>query len=934
MLQRAASNAYSWWWASNIRTKQSRWLDSNLQGEFFTFSFVNDGTCVLSILCQFTAINAYVQEDFSSYIFAEMEGMVKNMINLIEVDADSFAKKAEMYYQKRPELVNFVEEAYRAYKALADRYDRISGDLHKANHALASAFPDQFAMQEDDDDDDGSPREFTAIDTSKHRKAPQVDALQMNLRNKSRDASTLKRHHSKASSNITKENAQDEIDRLQKEILILQTEKEFIKSSYESSLAKFWEIESQITGLQDEVYTLQDEFSASSIIEDNEARALMAATAITSCEESLVSLQKQQKKSSEEANIESKRIREARNRLQFLKGENCLPDMEKMSDKETSKTNDEVFHHKNGGLDLYSVCLQVKQHFQINSHTSVVDLVERIDELVEKVISLEVTISSQTAQIQTLRLETDELQKHLRELEEDRANLITDSKGVNVRVRRAEDKLHRIQDLEKNVHDEEGIFQTHFVEACNSLNNISENLESPSHKEKDSSSASKITENLEKSNGVELRNNSNEVHMKEELEPNANSHSNEVSFQIVNASEKSKVEQLDGMDSSLVENNELEENEGISGWQQLFNKGPEDRHKILLYEYTSILRNYKDAKKRLREMEKKNKEYHFETMAQIQDLKSVNAVKDQEIRALRRKLFSHTPNGAASSRKETQMQSKEENGSTIKVTSTKSDSPIEIIGSEEEVKLCYLDQQHKTSPIEEKFRAELDALLDENLDFWLRFSTSYYQIQKFETSFKAVQADLKMLKGHNKEGRSAAASPKHILKQDMSLLDKKLREFHTELQVWLEQNEILEGELQFRFKTLCNMQEEISKASRDTEIEDSKFTPYLAVKLQGELLNMQQENNKVTKELQTGLDHVKVIQSEVVKALSKLRKSFNLSGSKGNQKYQNFRHLSTKSKVPLRTFLFGEKRKKQSFFSCMIPAPSRHHDHIKSGSTT
>ncbi|RWW02184.1 hypothetical protein GW17_00034736 [Ensete ventricosum] len=32
MLRRAASNAYSWWWASHIRTKQSKWLDNNLQG--------------------------------------------------------------------------------------------------------------------------------------------------------------------------------------------------------------------------------------------------------------------------------------------------------------------------------------------------------------------------------------------------------------------------------------------------------------------------------------------------------------------------------------------------------------------------------------------------------------------------------------------------------------------------------------------------------------------------------------------------------------------------------------------------------------------------------------------------------------------------------------------------------------------------------------
>ncbi|RRT43955.1 hypothetical protein B296_00031197 [Ensete ventricosum] len=33
MLQRAASNAYSWWWASHIRTKQSKWLDNSLQGQ-------------------------------------------------------------------------------------------------------------------------------------------------------------------------------------------------------------------------------------------------------------------------------------------------------------------------------------------------------------------------------------------------------------------------------------------------------------------------------------------------------------------------------------------------------------------------------------------------------------------------------------------------------------------------------------------------------------------------------------------------------------------------------------------------------------------------------------------------------------------------------------------------------------------------------------
>lgn len=33
MLQRATSNVYSWWWASHIRTKQSKWLDEDLHGQ-------------------------------------------------------------------------------------------------------------------------------------------------------------------------------------------------------------------------------------------------------------------------------------------------------------------------------------------------------------------------------------------------------------------------------------------------------------------------------------------------------------------------------------------------------------------------------------------------------------------------------------------------------------------------------------------------------------------------------------------------------------------------------------------------------------------------------------------------------------------------------------------------------------------------------------
>lgn len=50
---------------------------------------------------------------------------------MIEEDADSFAQRAEMYYQKRPELVNLVEEFYRAYRSLAERYDHLTGEIRQ-----------------------------------------------------------------------------------------------------------------------------------------------------------------------------------------------------------------------------------------------------------------------------------------------------------------------------------------------------------------------------------------------------------------------------------------------------------------------------------------------------------------------------------------------------------------------------------------------------------------------------------------------------------------------------------------------------------------------------------------------------------------------------------------------------------------------------------
>ncbi|XP_043691816.1 protein NETWORKED 1D-like [Telopea speciosissima] len=112
MLQSESRRLYSWWWDSHISPKNSKWLQENL---------------------------------------TDMDVKVKAMIKLIEEDADSFARRAEMYYRKRPELMKLVEEFYRAYRALAERYDHATGALRQAHRTMAEAFPDQvpFALADD-----------------------------------------------------------------------------------------------------------------------------------------------------------------------------------------------------------------------------------------------------------------------------------------------------------------------------------------------------------------------------------------------------------------------------------------------------------------------------------------------------------------------------------------------------------------------------------------------------------------------------------------------------------------------------------------------------------------------------------------------------------------------------------------------------------------
>ncbi|KAK4373622.1 hypothetical protein RND71_009006 [Anisodus tanguticus] len=248
-----------------------------------------------------------------------MQGKVESVIKLIEEDGDSFAKRAEMYNKKRPELINFVEESYRAYRALAERYDHLSKELQTANNTIATIFPEQIQLAMEEEDEYGAPKmpkDFTQIPPSGSTNIPKAPIKDLKGLMPGKSSSKTE---DVSKSGLNKSEAIEEIDKLQKDMLALQTVKEFIRTSYKNGLEKYREIENQIMEKQQKICTLEDEYGEGRVIEDAEACTLMAEAALQSCQETLTQLQEKQDVYSQEARDEFKKIEDSCKKLQSFR---------------------------------------------------------------------------------------------------------------------------------------------------------------------------------------------------------------------------------------------------------------------------------------------------------------------------------------------------------------------------------------------------------------------------------------------------------------------------------------------------------------------------------------------------------------------------------------------------------------------------------------
>ncbi|KAG2409087.1 hypothetical protein LR48_Vigan01g147800 [Vigna angularis] len=1005
-----------------------------------------------------------------------MEEKVHAVLKLLEEEGDSFAKRAEMYYKRRPELISFVEESFRAYRSLADRYDHISTELQNANNTIASVCPDQVPYMDEDDDD--SPRPKTPRKMGEGYK-PNVPNVPKVPKPPLRDlktvitAATKKLNTKKAAtaaaapkvpkSGLSRKAALQEMDKLQKEILSLQTVKEFVKSTYDNAIAKYWDTENQIKALQEKVSSLQDELGEGIAIDDEEARCLMAAAALKACQDTLSNLEVKQSISLNEAKVESKRVKEVRDKLSSLmnecnydqttsKGPRARRDVKEIVG--TTGFDEEVEKLNQQKQEMQVLQEKIKEHFESGSYSTltVQDMAEKIDSLVNKVVSLETAVSSQTALVRRLKVETDELNSVVRTLESDKESLINDKAKLNEQLSDMNEKLRGVQDLNQIVTDQNSNLRTHFTEAHCNLDQISEkvqkvkpdvvseislpernssreaesehglkgqdalNQDSELLNDEKSNKANKATAVVDhtatsdkkskvaevvKDNVIHTVNSDKELKVAEVAEDSVihsvnsdkelkvgevvkdslihtvnsdkelkdaaaekdsvihpvntdeelkvtevvkdsvilddnptvtSSHENDV--KVTNSLEmkdekpvedksqrelKEREKSSDSSHSDITKSTDAlkttSEDQVIQGhsqeqgmskedepdWQELLN-GMRDREKALLSEYTNALQNYDEMKMRLAEIEKKNQDALFESSLQLKELKTANALKDEEIRLLRQKL------GVL-------QKGLEGKGDLVELTSVQ--PVIEKNDIEEYLKAAEPDTT--TSAIEEKFRESIDDILGENINFWLNFSASFTGIPRFQTTIKDLLNEVTRIedKWKSSEGSSSA---KYSLKTDAKPIYKHLAEILNELAAWLENSALLKEELQCRFSSLCEIQEEITAALKaSAEDDDFKFTSYQAAKFQGEVLNMKQENNRVADELQAGLDIVTTLQLDGEKALAKMNEKFGLSSSKKTQR------TTDSNSVPLRSFIFGvkPKKQKQSIFSCMTPGMNR-----------
>lgn len=64
----------------------------------------------------------------------DLDEKIMKMVNLMEEDGDSFAKRAETYYNSRTELIKTIKDLHKTYLSIAEKYDQLHYESVSSSH--------------------------------------------------------------------------------------------------------------------------------------------------------------------------------------------------------------------------------------------------------------------------------------------------------------------------------------------------------------------------------------------------------------------------------------------------------------------------------------------------------------------------------------------------------------------------------------------------------------------------------------------------------------------------------------------------------------------------------------------------------------------------------------------------------------------------------
>uniref|UniRef100_A0A0E0EY17 NAB domain-containing protein n=1 Tax=Oryza meridionalis TaxID=40149 RepID=A0A0E0EY17_9ORYZ len=456
---------YSWWWVSHISPKNSKWLQENLN---------------------------------------DMDSKVKAMIKLLNEDADSFARRAEMYYKKRPELMKLVEEFYRAYRALAERYDQATGALRQAHKSISEAFPNQMPPMSDESpsssgqevephtpdlptftrppfdlDDlqkDGvggvSPQQFTSKRNGTHpeeasalpnrkgfdvkvRKglsfgSPEVkgsDAVSNEMVNLQQEIARLLAESNSMKQQILSESerankAENEIQVLKDTVLKLNSDKDTSLLQYNQSTERLSTLESELSKAQDDLKKLTDEMAT-------EVQKLSSAEARNSeIQSELEALDQKVKMQQEELEQKQKELKSFNLTFQEEQDKRTQAESALLSEgKELAQCQQEV-QRLTMEIQMANEKLNELKQTKVNLENAISELKKEVESLTEQNRSSELLIQELRDEINSLTDSRNELQNEIQSLRSTISQLNTEKDAA---LFQHQQSVERVSDLESQL---------------------------------------------------------------------------------------------------------------------------------------------------------------------------------------------------------------------------------------------------------------------------------------------------------------------------------------------------------------------------------------------------------------------------------------------------------------------------------------------------